>query len=71
MKKELDLLIEEKRKNFLPADVMLTHEHLTNLKLGSQQIQKLIMQQPSPTKYQNAKLNVLSSLLDEDGYKQQ
>lgn len=31
MKNELDKLIADKKKNFLPEDVMITNEHLANL----------------------------------------
>ena len=59
MKLELDKLVAEKRKNFLPEDAMITNEHLANLKLAPKQIQKLIMQHPSPSKYSNHKYNML------------
>jgi hypothetical protein len=71
MKNELDKLVAEKRKNFLPEDAMITNEHLANLKLAPKQIQKLIMQHPSPSKYSNNKYNMLNAVLSQENYKQQ
>lgn len=50
---------------------MITNEHLSNLKLGPKQIQKLIMQHPSPSKYSNYKHNMLNAVTSEENYKKQ
>lgn len=68
MKMELDKLIADKRKNFLPEDAMITNEHLANLKLGPKQIQKLILQHPSPAKYSNFKHNMLNAVIQQENY---
>ena len=44
MKRELDKLVDEKRKNFLSEDKMVTLEHVRQLKLDPKQIQKLMLQ---------------------------
>lgn len=46
VKAQLDKLNNEKSKNFAPADAMITNEHLANLKLGPNQIQKLVPAHP-------------------------
>jgi hypothetical protein len=71
IKKELDKLVEEKKRNFLPQDTMITNEHIKQLKLSPQQIQKLILQQPSPSKYSSSNHGMLKPLLEADYYKQQ
>lgn len=71
MKNELDKLVEEKKKNFLPEDKMITNEHMKQLKLSPKQIQKLVMQRPTEFKYGSPKYGMLNPLNEGDYYKQQ
>jgi hypothetical protein len=72
MKSELTRLGDEKKKNCLPTDALITVEHLSNLKLGPKQLAKLGTQQhPSPVKYSDAKLNLISTQRLDEAHQQQ
>ena len=63
-RQDLESLIEERARQSQYGRMPVTNETLRQMQLQPQQMTKLMMQEPSPTKYSNPATGLLSPLID-------
>ena len=61
---ELNKLIEERALDIKLQAAPVTHDTARQLRLAPQQVEKLMLQEPSPLKYHNPATGLLSPLVE-------
>ena len=65
-RRELEKLIKNRAKQSRLDQQPLTKDSLRKMKLLPEQLEKLMLQMPSPQKYSNPATGILSPLIDSD-----